>query len=217
VSTSNATRKRGRPRDEPSLVAALVRGTLAVAADPRATLTIDSVVAAAGTSKPRVYRYFPSAEAAFSRVLAEIVDAQGRAQCGALMAGGTADERFGRLRRLLAAPDDEQRTLFRLELLALQQAASDPTLIHQVQATDAEAVAALRELFSDAERERGLLAGYPPDQAARTLWLLRRGCLTTMLSPGQGSPGADPLEPLQHFWHVVTHPPRAPGRPPPSA
>lgn len=203
MSSSNGTKKRGRPRDEPALIAALVRGTLAVASDPRAALTVDSVVAAAGTSKPRVYRYFPSAEAAFSRVLGEILSESARLLCETLRAAGPANERFGKLQEALASPSMEQRSLLRLELMALQQAATDANLSRQVSATDTQVLTALGALMSEVERERGLWPGYSADEAARALWQLRRGCLAALLST---EPEAGPLalEVLSKFWREVT-------------
>ena len=179
-----------------------MRGTLAVAADPLAGLTIDSVVAAANTSKPRVYRYFPSADAAFSRVLAEILMDQEKLSCELIRGPGSPDERFARLASLLANPTNEQRTVFRLELLAIQQSPGDAQLGAQLCRFDAALTAALTELFEAADAARGLLSGYTARDAAASLCQLRRGCLSAMLSAGWSDDALAAT--IDRFWRSVT-------------
>ena len=198
-----ASKRRGRPRDEPALVAALLRGTLLVAEDPSAALTINSVVAAAGTSKPRVYRYFPSAEAAFSRVLAEVVDAQTAVLIAAVEGEASDDTRFENLVAFVASAASDRRTSWRLMLRAFEHAASDTALAKRVHAADERALSALRKLFENVAHGRGLAGGYTPDGAARALSCICIGAAATLVSsPHSATPRA---ETLTSFWRSATN------------
>lgn len=203
MTTNVAPPRRGRPRDEAALVASLVRGARELARAARGPVTIDALVAAAGTSKPRVYRYFQTADATFARVYATVLGGFITRLTDTLVAPGNVASRLAAADVVLRESAEEAPVLARLALEARHLALHMPVFRTELAAIDDMLRSAVQKVFVDGVAE-GVFPGlHKPDAAAAAVVDLWAGVFTRIAVTSDPALLAQELE---VFRYALSHP-----------
>ena len=198
-----APSRRGRPRDEAALVASLVRGARDLARARTGPVTIDALVAAAGTSKPRVYRYFQTADATFARVYATVLGAFITRLADALSGHGRVADRLAAADAVLRDSAEDAPILARLALEARHLALHMPVFRAELATIDDALGNAAKGLYADG-RSEGVVPGLgTPASAAAARVDLWGGVFARMAGITDAQQVADELD---VFRYAVGHP-----------
>jgi AcrR family transcriptional regulator len=203
MTTNVAPPRRGRPRDEAALVASLVRGARDLARQARGPVTIDALVAAAGTSKPRVYRYFQTADATFARVYATILSGFISRLAEALGTPGSISARLAAADAVVREATEEAPILARLALEARHLALHMPVFRTELAGIDDTLRLAVQRVYADGVADGSLPGLHKPEAAAAAIVDLWAGVLTRIAVTAEPSHLAEELE---VFRYALAHP-----------
>jgi AcrR family transcriptional regulator len=166
-------------------------------------VTIDALVAAAGTSKPRVYRYFQTADATFARVYATVLGAFITRLSEALAGPGSVATRVAAADAVLRETAEEAPILARLALEARHLALHMPVFRTELSAIDDMLRTAAQKLYADGVSE-GVYPGlHKPDAAAAAIVDLWAGVFTRIAVTSEPAHLAEELE---VFRYALAHP-----------